>query len=133
VKISAATLRRLEKLEASAPSNVGNWVTGLSGQLVWDPWDPEPTEEKAAATLASLMRQMDMLAERRRAQPDYVPPTEAQKAEATARFEEMVERMRAERQALRDFTAKIERERAARAAAYRPVPKTLPGNCNRGH
>jgi hypothetical protein len=105
------------KLTEPPRSSVGNWVTGLSGQLVWDPWDPEPSEEEAAATLASLLRQMDLTAERMRAQPDYVPPTEAQKAEAMARFEETIERMRAERQAVRDFTLKVECERAARAAA----------------
>jgi hypothetical protein len=37
------------------PRTTGNWVMGLNGQLVWDPWDfPEPTEEEAAATLSSL-------------------------------------------------------------------------------
>jgi hypothetical protein len=113
VKISAATLRRIAKLEAAAPSKTGNWVIGISGNLIRDPWDPDQTVDDGA--LERMMQQLDQMAGRRRAEPGYAPPTEAQKAEATARFEEMVERMRAERQALRDFTLKVERERAGRA------------------
>lgn len=57
----ATMLKRLAALEAKAPSKGGNWVIGLSGKLIWDPWDfPEPSEDEAAATLASLLRQMDL-------------------------------------------------------------------------
>jgi hypothetical protein len=113
-------LRRLEAIEnkINPPvSKTGNWVVGLSGKLVWDAYDfPEPTEEEAAATLDSLLRQMEQIAERLHAQPGYEPPTEAEQAEAMRGFEEARERYAAEKKAVRDFTAKIERERAERAA-----------------
>ncbi len=34
--MTPAQLKRLVRLEAAAPGTVGNWVIGLSGQLVWD-------------------------------------------------------------------------------------------------
>jgi hypothetical protein len=68
------------------PRTTGNWVIGLNGQLVWDPWDfPEPTEEEAAATLSSLSQRFDDMAAKARARPDYKPPTEEQIEEAAER------------------------------------------------
>jgi hypothetical protein len=68
------------------PRTTGNWVIGLNGQLVWDPWDfPEPTEEEAAATLSSLSQRLDDMAAKARARPDYKPPTEEQIEEAAER------------------------------------------------
>jgi hypothetical protein len=118
MRISPATLRRLEKLEAAAPTGAGNWVIGLSGTLIWDPWDyPEPTAEEGAAALAQVMRQIDQIAERMRAEPNYVPPTEKEKREVRRTLDEAIERMQAEKAKVREFTVRIERERAARAAA----------------
>jgi hypothetical protein len=104
------------RLTEAPRGKVGNWVIGLSGQLVWDPWDfPEPTPEEAAATRASLTQRLEEMAIKLRASPDYKPPTEEQKAEANRRLEERMESYRAEKAAVRAFTAKVERERAERA------------------
>jgi hypothetical protein len=89
----------------------------LSGRLIWDPWNPEPTPEEDEATMLRLMAQFDSMAERRRAQPDHVSPTPAQIAEAKSDLDNVLAHMDAERAAVRAFTAKIERERAAGAAA----------------
>jgi hypothetical protein len=104
------TLARLAKLEAAAPAGAGNWVVGLSGNIIWDPWDPDRAVDDGA--LERVMARLEQTAERLRSQPDWPEPTPAQRAEATARLEEMIQRMRAERAAVRDFTAKVERERA---------------------
>jgi hypothetical protein len=105
------------KLAEPPRSTTGNWVIGISGNIIWDPWDfPEPTAEEAAATRAHWIQQMEQIGERLRAQPGYVPPTEADKAESRRRLDEAVERYEAEKAAVRAFTAKIERERAERAA-----------------
>jgi type I site-specific restriction endonuclease len=99
------------------PRTTGYWVIGLSGQLIWDPWDfPEPTEEEAAATLTSLTQRLEDMAAKARAQPDWTEPSEQQKAEATRRLEEKMESYRAQKAAVRAFTAKVERERAERTA-----------------
>jgi hypothetical protein len=110
-------IRKLVALEANAPSKTGNWVRGLSGQLIWDEWDfPEPTAEEAAATLARLMATMDATAERLKSQPGWTEPTEAEKAEAISGLEEARERYEEEKRQVRAFTAQVERERAERAA-----------------
>jgi hypothetical protein len=46
--MTPAQLKRLAKLEAAAPTGVGNWVVGLSGHLVFDPWDPDVVEDDGA-------------------------------------------------------------------------------------
>jgi hypothetical protein len=81
MKISPATLRRLAKLEADKPGDVGQWVRNCAGELVWDPWNPTPTPEEAAATMASVMREMDQIAARLQAQPGWKEPTAAEKAQ----------------------------------------------------
>lgn len=105
------------KLEEPPRSKTGNWVIGLSGNLVWDPWDfPEPSGEEAAASTARILAQLDRTRERLRAQPGYEPPTEAQLEEGRRPFEGLREKYEAEKAAVRAFTAKVEAERAERAA-----------------
>jgi hypothetical protein len=111
--MTPAQLKRLERLEAVAPTGTGNWVVGGNGKLISDSWDPDQAADDGA--LERVMRQLDMTREHMQVQPGYVPPTEAQKAESKVRFDEMLQRMRAERQALKDFTAKVERECLAAA------------------
>jgi hypothetical protein len=59
----ASILKRLAAIEAKlniTEGKTGNWVIGLSGQLVWDAWDfPEPTEEEAAATRTHLSQRLE--------------------------------------------------------------------------
>jgi hypothetical protein len=115
----ASILARLERIERklNLDRTTGNWVIGLSGQLVWDPWDfPEPTEEEAAGTMQRILAQLDQTAERLRAQPGYEPPTPEQLGDARRAFEGLREKYAAEKAAVRAFTAKVERERAERAA-----------------
>ncbi len=59
-----------------------------------------------------MRAQLDLIAERRKTQPDHEPPTPAQLEDAKRGLDEVLERMRAERQALRDFTEKVAQERA---------------------
>jgi hypothetical protein len=104
-------MKRLAKLEAAAPTGVGNWVIGISGNLIWDPSDfPEPSEDEANAAKERMLRQLDQIAERMQSQPDYVPPTEKQKREAGCALAEMCERMQAEKRG-----ARVHREDRARA------------------
>jgi hypothetical protein len=105
------------KLTEPPRSKVGNWVIGLSGQLIWDAWDfPEPTEDEAAATRTALSRRLEEMAAKLRASPDYAPPTPAQLEEGRRAFAGLAEKLDAEKAAVRAFTAKVERERAERAA-----------------
>jgi hypothetical protein len=107
----AAILKRLDAIEAklNLDRTTGNWIRGWSGELIWDSWDMDAVDNGAAARLHA---ELETMAERLRAQPDWTEPTEAQKAEAMRGLDEAVERMRAERQALRDFTAYVEAELA---------------------
>jgi hypothetical protein len=111
--------KRIAALESKAPGNAGNWVINISGNLVWDPWDfPEPTEDEAAATLASLTQRMEATAERLRSSPDWREPTEAQRAEAINGFEDARERYQAEKKAVRATGGTA-------GGIIHPVPKTL--------
>ena len=86
MKISTGTLRRIEKLEAKTPKH-GQWGRGLSGQMIWDPWNPEPTEEEAHAAAERVRARIEGIAERMRADPDWRESTEAEKAETIAWWE----------------------------------------------
>jgi hypothetical protein len=79
MKISTAT--RLEKLEADKPSDHGQWVRGLSGKMIWDPWNPVLTEDETRAARESMIRQMDQIAARLRADPNWKEPTAAERAQ----------------------------------------------------
>jgi hypothetical protein len=107
----ASILARLEHIERNLDRNTGNWVIGLSGQIIWDPWDPDDVEDGA---LERIQNEIELIG--KRIAQEWPDPTEAEKADARRGLDEVLERYRAERQALRDFTAKIERERAEKGA-----------------
>jgi len=111
MKISPATLRRLEKLEAATPTGAGNWVVALNGEIIWDPWVPPALDN---GVTERILAQLDRTRERLQAQPGYVPPTPAQIEGAKRGLDEALARMREEWDAVRAFTAKVERERTRR-------------------
>jgi hypothetical protein len=110
--MDASLLRRLAALESRRPTGTGQWVRGLNGNVIWDPWDMDaPPDHDPGPGILTRLQEM---AERLRADPDYKPPTEAEKAETMRRLDEHRERQRAERQAIRDFSDAYEAERRSR-------------------
>jgi hypothetical protein len=75
------------------------------------------TEEQGRAAGDSILRQLELTAERLRAQPGYAPPTEKQLEGAKMGFIEALERHREEWAKVEAFTAQVERERAERAVS----------------
>jgi hypothetical protein len=112
----AALERRLAAIAAKLAinRNVGQWVRGLDGTIIWDPWDMDAVPE--SDPLPRLRERLETMAERLRSQPGCEPPTEAQKAKTQRGLDEALARIRAERQAVRDFSDMIERERAGKVA-----------------
>ena len=103
----AAILKRLDAIEArlNVGRGVGQWVRGLGGEVVWDSYDPDDiTPDEARAPLESLTRQMELTAERLRAEPRWRELTAEESARAQRGLEECMECIRAERQAIRDFS-----------------------------
>jgi hypothetical protein len=118
MKISRTDLNRVSRLEAAAPTGYGNWVVGWNGELIWDFYNPHAvTEEQGRAAGDSILRQLELTAERLRAQPGYAPPTEKQLEGAKRGLIEALERHREEWAKVEAFTAQVARERAERAVS----------------
>jgi len=76
---------------------------------------PAPSS-RIHGTWPGILRQLDLIEERRRQRGDCREATPEQLEDGRRAFEEAIERIRAERQAIRDFSDAYERERAERAA-----------------
>jgi hypothetical protein len=96
------------------PRTTGQWVRAASGEIVWDPWDMDAPPDHDP--LPGILRQLDLIEERRRQRGDCREPTPEQLEDGRRAFEDALERIRAERQAIRNFSDAYERERAERAA-----------------
>jgi hypothetical protein len=81
---------------SSRPTGTGQWVRGLNGNVIWDPYDMDAPPDHDPMPV--ILGQLALMAERRREQGDYREPTEEQKADVRRQLEEMIERHRAERQ-----------------------------------
>lgn len=109
-------LAKIKAKLAEPPRTGGNWVLGISGKIVWDPWDfPEPSADEAAQTLEHLVATMNEIADRMRAAPGWKEPTPRETTEIISGMEEFRERYDAEKAAVRAFTAKVWAEKDAAA------------------
>jgi hypothetical protein len=76
------------------PRTTGQWVRALNGNIVWDPTDLDAPPEHDPTP--GILRQLDLIEERRRQRGDCREPTPEQLEDGRRAFEEMIERIRAE-------------------------------------
>jgi hypothetical protein len=110
-KLISKIARKIDPPEP--PRTTGQWVRSLSGAIIWDPWDMDAPPDHDPTP--GILRQLDLIEERRRQRGDCREPTPEQLEDGRRAFEEAIADIRARRQAVRDFSAQVERERAERA------------------